>query len=475
MKKGQILCIVFILFTFSVEIFANDVNIDGKIGIDDAITALKVASNMETNISIIKGIHWNGKWQVEKSYHLYDAVQYEGSSYICLLPHDSTLKTTPPENPGIWDLIALGAVSENENDPTVPSFLKDGISWSEIQDIPNGFADGRDDTGSFQESDPTVPANIKDGIKWSEIIDIPQGILGFQTDSNGDYSVAFGEKTKASGNHSIAIGYESIASGRYSVAMGLCSQAEETASIAMGDHCKSTGKNSLAVGKGTEAKGDNSVALGSNTNAYGENSFVVGGASYATGKYSFAAGEYVRATMDNSYVFGKGYGSSEYRSPFANSFSVAFKDSSNDDTPDFMVTPEGVSVNGYPHSQYKFRVVGNAYSTGSWSTSDARYKTNIKPIDNALSKINLLQGVKFEWNIENFPEMSFSKGKQIGLIAQDVEKIIPEVVTTDSDSFKAVSYEKLVPVLVESIKELSRDVKELKNIINELRNDKTNL
>ncbi len=61
-----------------------------------------------------------------------------------------------------------------EVDPTVPSYLKDGLTWSEITGIPAGFADGVDD-GIQTETDPTVPAFLKDGISWSEIMNMPAG------------------------------------------------------------------------------------------------------------------------------------------------------------------------------------------------------------------------------------------------------------------------------------------------------------
>jgi hypothetical protein len=62
-----------------------------------------------------------------------------------------------------------------ENDPTVPVWIKDGVSWGEISGIPAGFADGTDNTGITTETDPTVPIWIKDGLSWSELSGIPAG------------------------------------------------------------------------------------------------------------------------------------------------------------------------------------------------------------------------------------------------------------------------------------------------------------
>jgi hypothetical protein len=62
-----------------------------------------------------------------------------------------------------------------ESDPTVPGWIKDGVSWGELSGIPAGFSDGTDNTGITVESDPTVPGWIKDGLSWSELSGIPAG------------------------------------------------------------------------------------------------------------------------------------------------------------------------------------------------------------------------------------------------------------------------------------------------------------
>jgi hypothetical protein len=95
------------------------------------------------------------------------------------------------------------------------------------------------------------------------------------------------------------------------------------------------------------------------------------------------------------------------------------------------------------------------YGTGS----DERIKSNIKTIENALDKTLLLRGVEFNLNIE--PER-----KRIGLIAQEVELIIPEVVrTSEEDGLKSIEYQNIVGLLVEAIKQLNNKVTNLENIL----------
>ncbi len=86
--------------------------------------------------------------------------------------------------------------------------------------------------------------------------------------------------------------------------------------------------------------------------------------------------------------------------------------------------------------------------------SDRRFKQNIMPLASSLDKVSKLQGVAFTWNQAAFPSRQFPAGKEIGLIAQDVEPIIPEVVQTDAQGYKSVAYDKLTAVLIEAVKEL---------------------
>jgi hypothetical protein len=100
---------------------------------------------------------------------------------------------------------------------------------------------------------------------------------------------------------------------------------------------------------------------------------------------------------------------------------------------------------------------GAAGGTSGWANlSDARYKTNVTPLSNALDSILNLRGVTFDWKRNDFPDMNFAKGRQIGFIAQEVEKILPELVMTDGTGYKSVTYSSAVPVLVEAIKTLKQ-------------------
>ena len=87
------------------------------------------------------------------------------------------------------------------------------------------------------------------------------------------------------------------------------------------------------------------------------------------------------------------------------------------------------------------------------SVSDLNLKTNIESIENALDTINKMDGYTFNWKSDG--EMG------IGVIAQEVEEILPDIVKTNEDSVKSVSYVSIIPVLIEAIKELSNKIDDL--------------
>ena len=108
-----------------------------------------------------------------------------------------------------------------------------------------------------------------------------------------------------------------------------------------------------------------------------------------------------------------------------------------------------------------FFVNGSAGGTGGWfNDSDIRLKKNVKIIPDALKKVNELRGVNFEWK----DQAKYSKGMQMGFIAQEVEKVIPEVVDTSGDHY-TMQYAPVTALLVEAAKEEDKIIKEQKKTI----------
>jgi hypothetical protein len=108
---------------------------------------------------------------------------------------------------------------------------------------------------------------------------------------------------------------------------------------------------------------------------------------------------------------------------------------------------------------------GNATAAGEvTANSDERIKTNIKTIENALDKVTQLRGVEYD--------RTDIEAHQIGVIAQEVEKVLPEVVHDNENGLKSVAYGNLVAVLIESIKELKGEISELRAELDELKGNK---
>lgn len=110
----------------------------------------------------------------------------------------------------------------------------------------------------------------------------------------------------------------------------------------------------------------------------------------------------------------------------------------------------------------KLDVNGNVKANAFYYSSDINLKKDIVQIGNPLDKINQLKGVSFTWKNDN--------KKSIGLIAQDVEKVFPELVLTDENTgLKSLQYGNLVAVLIEAVKEQQKQINELKKEIEELK------
>jgi hypothetical protein len=105
-----------------------------------------------------------------------------------------------------------------------------------------------------------------------------------------------------------------------------------------------------------------------------------------------------------------------------------------------------------------FYFLGNGYDSIGyrWATwdSDARLKADIAVIPGALDRVRALRGVTFHWNDRAHARRAdLSSGLQVGVIAQEVEAVLPEAVSTNADGYKAVEYRDLVPLLIQALKE----------------------
>ena len=163
----------------------------------------------------------------------------------------------------------------------------------------------------------------------------------------------------------------------------------------------------------------------------------------------------------------------------------------HDNSPKLATASDGIDVNGKVDASGSIEGVG-ATITGSteltslgvgtaasgttgeiratneitaYYASDIALKENITTIDNALDIVNSLQGVKFDWKDEYIKSRGgedgyFVRKHDTGIIAQDIEKVLPEIVAQRADGYKGVKYEKLMGLVIQAIKELSKKMDE---------------
>ncbi|MFY0593665.1 tail fiber domain-containing protein [Roseivirga sp.] len=111
-----------------------------------------------------------------------------------------------------------------------------------------------------------------------------------------------------------------------------------------------------------------------------------------------------------------------------------------------------VNIFGHGGADFSGDINANAFN----QNSDARLKKNVETLTNGLATINRLRGVSYNWKDDSKP------ANKIGFIAQEVEKVLPELVITKENGFKAVNYAEMTAVLVEAVKELSKEISDLK-------------
>ena len=245
--------------------------------------------------------------------------------------------------------------------------------------------------------------------------------MGYGTEASGDTSTAMGYGTEASGFISTAMGEFTQASGYTSTAMGIFTTASGFISTAMGFETTASGYTSTAMGYGTEASGDYSTAMGRSTEASDYGSLVIGqhnssGSTVTSNATSFD-------TANTAFVIGNGVDGSTT----SDAFKVMFN---GDATLSNDLTVEGDIV----------------------ISSDARLKANIVSLGSTLARLLLIDGKSYTMKKD---------GKQkIGVLAQDIQKVFPELVSTDDRDMLAVNYQGLVPVLINALKEQDGKMKE---------------
>jgi len=213
-------------------------------------------------------------------------------------------------------------------------------------------------------------------------------------------------RTKASGSIALASGVEGDVNGTAIIAGNNSSSAPSAQNtIVMGDGANGQGKCDIVIGDNSAAK-DNFCA-------------VFGRGLTTNSEYQFIFGRY-NTTSDDKFIVANGTEST-------------------------------------PLNIFTIDKEGNVTAKDFIQSSDLRLKTNINPMSGALGNILKLRGVTFNW------KESSNNRLQYGFIAQEMEKVLPDLVGTDSNGYKTVNYSGVIPVLTEAIKTQQEEIESLKS------------
>ena len=273
--------------------------------------------------------------------------------------------------------------------------------------------------------------------------------LGKENWAEGGSTVAIGYKNHAAGGGSIALGQENVSWGTTNFTSGYQNTAGDTSgpvgtagsATAMGKYNTASGRSSFAGNRGTKALNQASASLGLGTTAdnFGmlaigvNNIYGVGDTSIDPdnyGGYYYADGQYTGTNPGVAFVIGNGD-----------------------------INQSNGLAGSNPSNAFIVKYDGSATLSGDLTiNSDMRLKSNIMSLSGALAKLLEIDG-------KTYTMKSNEKAAKIGLLAQDVQKVLPELVkeADDKEGTLSVNYQGLIPVLINAIKEQQEQLKEIKD------------
>lgn len=240
--------------------------------------------------------------------------------------------------------------------------------------------------------------------------------------------------------------------------------------------------NNTIFGQKNKIDSQGNIPLNFNNNTiFGESNTILGGAgdtsanntifgsnntiSVYVGGNAAIFGENNIVNNNNQFVIGSGN-----ENPANALFEIGIGTSSARANAVTVLNNGNIGIGTSAPGTYRLSVNGTINAAGGISqVSDRRYKKDITPITDALDKIMKIQGVGYNWRTDEFKDKNFDNKHQLGVIAQDIEKILPDAVAKDNNGYYSVSYTTLVPVLVEAVKEQQGTIVNQQKQIDELK------
>ena len=261
---------------------------------------------------------------------------------------------------------------------------------------------------------------------------IGQTAFGYGTQATGNASFSAGEGTEASGSHGVVFGKNTVASGSFSTALGFETDATDYGSFVIGSYNSSGSSATSAASFSTSAPAfviGNGTASNAKSDAFkvlfNGNTTVAGDITVTGNDMTFGNGETISNASDGTVTITSGTVSLSSNATIGNDLTVSG---------DIVVS------------------------------SDARLKANIVSLGSTLARLLLIDGKTYTMKKD---------GKQkIGVLAQDIQNVFPELVSEDDNEMLAVNYQGLVPVLINALKEQDDKISRLEVLVEKLMSDK---
>ena len=310
----------------------------------------------------------------------------------------------------------------------------------------------------------------------AQAIGIGSFAIGLADTAGGGYGHAMGSLTHAMGWYSTAMGFGSGAYGVAATSIGFGCYAPGFSATSVGYFGQAIGDYSTSIGYWTWASGYASLALGYRTTSSGYNSTTLGDSTKASGSYSTAMGYSTKAlsycetaigSYNNSYIVGStnSWNTSDRLFVIGNGTGTSAQSNAVTVLKNGCIGLQTVTSPTYalqlPNSSTVAVGSGRAYA---WTTySDSRLKENQLPIAYGLKELMELSPMQYihHSSIDQSTWVNENSLKTIGLIAQEVYKVIPEAVDVpqnNSTGLWGLNYDKLIPVLVKAIQEQQNQI-----------------
>ena len=303
--------------------------------------------------------------------------------------------------------------------------------------------------------------------------------------TTGGGNVSLGNSSlirNTTGSRNTAIGYNALpnnVTGSNNTVMGYRTGYTESTSTNI------SGDQNTAVGSSIQYTGDLNSVFGANSIITGSNNVSIGAGQVVKGTRNIFIGNLagVSVTSGTGNVILGGYRPSVFPNDSTSDQNVFIADGLGTLKMRFNSSGNGVVGNETAtiDSQYKLKVDGDFNATGTVRangvtlSSDFKLKKDIRPIGDTLEKLSGIDGVLYNWKNNEFPDLKLGDKPQMGVIAQQVEKVFPEAVHTDSKGIKSVFYNMLIAPLIDAVNNLAKSFKLSESRISKLEKENKEL